>query len=79
MQIVGSIVPIATIVLIAFLIIRSRFTARPLFGGGSIRSWSLPRPRPRSPKPPQRKPGKLIPFDRAKMDEELARILREKR
>jgi hypothetical protein len=77
MQIAGAIVPLATVALIAFLIIRSRFTSRPLFGGGP-RSWSLPRPRPRV-RPPVRKPGKLLPFDRAKMDEELARILREKR
>jgi hypothetical protein len=76
MQIAGAIVPIATIVLLAFLIVRSRFTSRPLFG--DARSWSFPRPKPK-PKPLPRKPGKLIPFDRAKMDEELARILREKR
>ncbi len=73
MQIAGAVLPIATIALIAFLIVRSRFTSRPY--GGSAPRWSFPRPKPR----PKRTPAKLIPFDRAKMDAELDRLLREKR
>ncbi len=74
MQIAGAVLPIATVALIAFLIVRSRFASRPY--GGNASRWSFPRPKPR-PKP--RTPAKLIPFDRAKMDAELDRLLREKR
>ena len=77
MQLAGAVLPLATIALIAFLIIRSRFTARPLIGYGAPR-WSMPRitlPKPKPRKPP----GQLIQFDRKKMDEELERLLREKR
>jgi hypothetical protein len=73
-QIAGAVLPIATIALIAFLIVRSRFASRPY--GGNAPRWSFSRPKPR-PKP--RTPAKLIPFDRAKMDAELDRLLRDKR
>ena len=72
MHIAGAILPLVTLVLIAFLIVRSRFTARPLVL--SVPRWSFPRP-----KPPKRTKATLIPFDRAKMDDELDRFLREKR
>jgi len=69
-ELVGELVPIVTIVLIAGLIIRARFTSRPI--GFSLPRWRLPaRRRP--------KPLKLVPFDRTKMDEELAQLLRNKR
>jgi hypothetical protein len=72
-QLLGAILPIATLVLIVVLIVRARFVSRS-YGGPAIR-WSFPRPKPRPPRPA----GKLIPFDRTKMDDELARLLREKR
>jgi hypothetical protein len=69
-EVVGELVPIVTIVLIAGLIIRARITSRPI-------SFNMPRWRPpvRRAKPPL----KLVPFDRTKMDDELAQLLRNKR
>ncbi len=70
MEQIGAVVPIVTIVLIAGLIIRARFTSRPI--AFTLPRWRMPaRRRP--------KPLKLVPFDRTKMDEELAQLLRKKR
>ncbi len=72
MELVGELVPIVTILLIAGLIIRARFTSRPI-------SFSLPRWRPPARRPRPKPPLTLVPFDRTKMDEELAKLLRNKR
>jgi hypothetical protein len=77
MQLVGPLLPLAALALIAFLIVRSRVAPRSY--GGTPRPWSFPRPKPVRPRRPPRPPATLIPFDRDKMDAELARILREKR
>ncbi len=68
---IGAFVPLAFVALIAFLVIRARVSAP----GRSAARWSFPR----LAFPRKKRKLKLVPFDPAKMDDELAQLLRKRR
>jgi hypothetical protein len=71
MNVVAQIVPIAFVVLVIALIVRSRFGRMSL--GDSFRRNAA------RIRPVKKKPGVVLPFDRSKMDDELNALLRKRR
>jgi hypothetical protein len=78
---IGAFVPLAFVALIAFLVIRARISgpgrpaARFSGPGRPATRWSFPR----LALPRKKRKLKLVPFDPAKMDDELAQLLRKRR
>jgi hypothetical protein len=71
MNLVAQIVPIAFVVLLVALIVRSRF--------GRISFGDMFRHGVARVRPVKKKPGVVLPFDRSKMDDELNALLRKRR